>query len=106
EGRFAAEDFLREIKKLAAIFTTVRIDGPDYRHRDLPPAPAPLSDDEVIDRLYDAGIPVVASGTKLDGIFSDEMLAGGFRKKYLRATSRLIALTSGGPAMSRSREEQ
>jgi cell division protein ZapE len=155
EGRFAAEDFLREINTLAAIFTTVRIDGPDYRHRDLPPAPAPLSDDEVIaraektdgatlddfdalcahlatmhpsryltlvegvravfltgvhplddqnvalrlvsltDRLYDAGIPVVASGTKLDGIFSDDMLAGGFRKKYLRATSRLIALTSG-----------
>ncbi len=47
------------------------------------------------DRLYDAGIPVVASGTKLDTIFSDEMLAGGFRKKYLRATSRLLALTAG-----------
>ena len=39
EGRFAAEDFLREIHTLAAIFTTVRIDGPDYRHRGLPPAP-------------------------------------------------------------------
>jgi cell division protein ZapE len=155
EGRFAAEDFLREINTLAAIFTTVRIDGPDYRHRDLPPAPTPLSDGEVraraeqtdgatlddfdalcvhlatmhpsryltliegvravfltavhriddqnvalrlvslTDRLYDAGIPVVASGEKLDSIFSAEMLAGGFRKKYLRATSRLIALTSG-----------
>jgi cell division protein ZapE len=155
EGRFAAEDFLREINTLAAIFTTVRIDGPDYRHRDLPPAPTPLSDDDVraraeatddatlddfdalcahlatmhpsryltliegvravfltgvhpiddqnvalrlvslTDRLYDAGIPVVASGAKLDSVFSDEMLAGGFRKKYLRATSRLIALTSG-----------
>ena len=44
EGRFAAQDFLREINTLAAIFTTVRIDGPDYRHRDLPPAPEPLSD--------------------------------------------------------------
>jgi cell division protein ZapE len=155
EGRFAAEDFLREINTLAAIFTTVRIDGLDYRHRDLPPAPTPLSDAEVraraeqtdgatlddfdalcvhlatmhpsryltliegvravfltavhriddqnvalrlvslTDRLYDAGIPVVASGEKLDSIFSAEMLAGGFRKKYLRATSRLIALTSG-----------
>jgi cell division protein ZapE len=31
---------------------------------------------------------------KLDRIFSDEMLAGGFRKKYLRATSRLVALTA------------
>lgn len=153
EGRFAAQDFLREINTLAAIFTTVRIDGPDYRHRDLPAAPEPLSDDEVAaraaqtpgatlddfdglcahlatmhpsryltliegvsavfvtgvhviddqnvalrlvsltDRLYDAGIPVVASGAKMDTIFSDEMLAGGFRKKYLRATSRLLALS-------------
>jgi cell division protein ZapE len=156
EGRFAAQDFLREINTLAAIFTTVRVEGPDYRHRDLPPAPEPLSDNEVIiraaampgatlddfdalcahlatmhpsrylsliegvsavyltgvhpiddqnvalrlvaltDRLYDAGIPVVASGTKLDTVFSDEMLAGGFRKKYLRATSRLLALTAAG----------
>ncbi len=46
------------------------------------------------DRLYDAGVPVVASGAKLDTIFSEEMLAGGYRKKYLRATSRLLALTS------------
>jgi cell division protein ZapE len=156
EGRFAAQDFLREINTLAQIFTTVRIDGPDYRHRDLPPAPNPPSDDDVraaaadvsgatlddfdalcahlatmhpsrylalienvtevfitdvhplddqsvalrlvslTDRLYDAGIPVVASGTKLDTIFSEEMLAGGFRKKYLRATSRLLALTNAG----------
>jgi cell division protein ZapE len=156
EGRFAAQDFLREINTLASIFTTVRIEGPDYRHRGLPPAPEPLSDVEVAtraaevpgatlddfdalcahlatmhpsryltliesvtgvfitgvhpiddqnvalrlvsltDRLYDAGIPVVASGTKLDTIFSDEMLAGGFRKKYLRATSRLLALTAAG----------
>lgn len=156
EGRFAAQDFLREIHTLASIFTTVRIEGPDYRHRDLPPAPVPPSDSVVAaraadvqgatlddfdalcnhlatmhpsryltliegvtavfitgvhpiddqnvalrlvsltDRLYDAGIPVVASGAKLDTIFSDEMLAGGFRKKYLRATSRLLALTAAG----------
>ncbi len=153
EGRFAAQDFLREINTLASIFTTVRIEGPDYRHRGLPEAPVPLSDDEVIaraertpgatlddfdalcahlatmhpsryltliegvaavhitgvhalddqsvalrlvsltDRLYDAGIPVVASGAKLNTIFSEEMLAGGYRKKYLRATSRLLALS-------------
>jgi cell division protein ZapE len=156
EGRFAAQDFLREINTLAAIFTTVRIEGPDYRHRDLPPAPVPPSDDDVraraaevpgatlddfdslcahlatmhpsryqavvegisevfvtgvhplddqsvalrlvslTDRLYDAGIPVMASGAKVDAIFGEEMLAGGFRKKYLRATSRLLALTSVG----------
>lgn len=153
EGRFAAQDFLREITTLAEIFDVVRIEGPDYRHRDLPPAPGPPSDREVADRattvpgatlddfdelcahlatmhpsrylalidgvtavcltgvhaiedqsvalrlvaltdrLYDAGIPVLASGEKLDRIFSAEMLAGGFRKKYLRATSRLLALS-------------
>ncbi len=159
EGRFAAQDFLREINTLAAIFTTVRIEGPDYRHRGLPPAPQPLTDEQVAeaahrrpgstlddfdelcahlatmhpsrylalidgvsavhltgvhplqdqavalrlvaltDRLYDAGIPVVASGVKLDTLFSPEMLDGGYRKKYLRATSRLLALsaaTAGG----------
>jgi cell division protein ZapE len=166
EGRFAVQDFLREIQALASIFTSVRIDGPDYRHRDLPPAPDPLSDDEVVaraaevfgstvddfdalcahlatmhpsryltliegvtavfitgvhpiddqnvalrlvsltDRLYDAGIPVVASGTKLDTIFSAEMLAGGFRKKYLRATSRLLALTAAGQIGRTSSGEQ
>ncbi|WP_297795520.1 cell division protein ZapE [Mycobacterium sp.] len=161
EGRFAAQDFLREINTLASIFTIVRIEGPDYRHRGLPPAPRPLSDEQVAaraarvegatlddfdalcahlatmhpsryltliegvsgvfltgvhpvddqnvalrlvsltDRLYDAGIPVVASGAKLDTIFGEEMLAGGYRKKYLRATSRLLALTA---AASRARE--
>lgn len=160
EGRFAAQDFLREINTLAQIFTTVRIEGPDYRHRDLPPAPEPLSDEEVAqraegvvggtlddfdvlcahlatmhpsryhaliegvtevfitgvhpiedqsvalrlvaltDRLYDAGVPVLASGTKLDTIFSPEMVAGGFRKKYLRATSRLLALTAAAQKTS------
>ena len=50
EGRFAAQDFLREITTLARIFTTVRIEGPDYRHRDLPPAPQPLSDGEAAAR--------------------------------------------------------
>ena len=158
EGRFAAQDFLREINTLANIFTTVRIDGPDYRHRGLPPAPEPLTDAEVriraaqlpgatiddfdalcahlstmhpsryltliegisavhitgvrelddqgvalrlvalTDRLYDAGIPVVSSGAKLDTIFSEEMLTGGYRKKYLRATSRLMALSNAAPA--------
>ena len=152
EGRFAAQDFLREINTLAAIFDVVRIDGPDYRHRGLPSAPRPPSDEAVAahaartagatlddfdalcahlatmhpsryltlidgvtavcltgvhavedqnvalrlvaltDRLYDAGIPVLASGETLDSLFSQEMLAGGFRKKYLRATSRLLAL--------------
>lgn len=153
EGRFAAQDFLREIRKLSSVFETVRVDGPDYRHRDLPPAPEPRTDAELLeiaestegatlddfdalcehlstlhpskykdlidgvtlvciehvhpaenqsvalrlvvlaDRLYDANIPVTVSGDKLDAIFTEEMLNGGYRKKYLRATSRLLALS-------------
>ncbi len=42
QGRFAADDFLREIQGLAAHFNTVRIDGPDYRHRDAIEAARPL----------------------------------------------------------------
>ena len=46
-----------------------------------------------VDRAYDAQIPVRATGEGLDGVFASEMLAGGYRKKYLRAISRLNALT-------------
>ena len=159
EGRFAAEDFLREIQGLAAHFDVLRIDGEDYRHRGLPDAPAPLSDDEVrqcaahvpgaavddfprlvahlgtihpsrygalvegvtmlgltgvrtitdqaqalrmvvlVDRLYDRDVPVVASGVPLDRLFAEEMLRGGYRKKYFRAVSRLVALARDGQSM-------
>ena len=47
-----------------------------------------------IDRVYDAEIPVIASGTPLDAIFGGGMIDGGYRKKYLRCVSRLIASTA------------
>ncbi|MBB5631842.1 cell division protein ZapE [Cryobacterium mesophilum] len=47
-----------------------------------------------VDRLYDARVRVIATGIPLDQVFPDDMLAGGFRKKYLRAASRLMSLTS------------
>jgi cell division protein ZapE len=49
----------------------------------------------LVDRLYDAQVRVLATGTPFDQVFPADMLAGGYRKKYLRATSRLIALTTG-----------
>lgn len=154
EGRFAAQDFLREIHAMSASFQTIRIDGTDYRQRAVDGHAVTLTDAEYgdelrgfegiasddaftalvghlasvhpsryirllegvqvvglrdvlqlddqsaalrfvafIDRAYDAQIPVRATGTALDQVFSDEMLAGGYRKKYLRAISRLVALT-------------
>ncbi|MEU9167443.1 cell division protein ZapE [Streptomyces sp. NPDC048420] len=44
------------------------------------------------DRLYDREVPVLASGLPFDRLFSEEMLNGGYRKKYFRAISRLTAL--------------
>ena len=43
-------------------------------------------------------MPVVASGAPLDEVFPAELLRGGYRKKYLRAVSRLTALADpAGP---------
>lgn len=60
----------------------------------------PLSDQNdalrfvaLVDRLYDADIPIRATGTPVDEVYPEEMLSGGFRKKYLRSQSRLVALT-------------
>ena len=49
----------------------------------------------LVDRLYDADAKVVASGP-LGDIFPAEMLAGGYRKKYLRALSRLASMSDPG----------
>ncbi len=47
-----------------------------------------------IDRVYDAQIPIWASGTAISDVFGGDMINGGYRKKYLRCVSRLIALTN------------
>lgn len=153
EGRFAADDFIREIQGLAAHFEILRIDGPDYRHRNALTGALPMSTEVLrafaqsnsgctfdsfseitqhlqsvhpsafgalvadffavcidgvsqltdqaqalrwvvlIDRLYDREIPIAYSGIELSGLFSPAMLAGGYRKKYLRALSRASALS-------------
>ncbi len=48
EGRFAADDFLREIQGLSAHFDVLRIEGVDYRHRGVPRAPQPAPEEAVI----------------------------------------------------------
>jgi cell division protein ZapE len=158
EGRFAAEDFLREIQALADRFEVIRIDGPDYRHRGAPHPESGLPDDVVrdalravpgatcdafegllahlrtvhpsrygalldgvtlagvtgagpvadqadalrlvvlVDRLYDRDVPVLLGGQGTAGLFDETMLRGGYRKKYLRALSRLGALAEQGRA--------
>ena len=46
-----------------------------------------------VDRAYEAQLRIRATGTPLTEIFAPEYLSGGYRKKYLRAVSRLGAMT-------------
>ena len=48
------------------------------------------------DRLYDKDVPILASGVPFDQLFTPDMMAGGFMKKYFRAVSRLTALAREG----------
>jgi cell division protein ZapE len=162
EGRFAAEDFMREIQALASRFDVVRIDGPDFRHRGAPHEVAGLPDDVVrataaatpgatcdefgavlahlrtvhpsrygallagvtavgltgvepvvdhaqalrlvvlVDRLYDGDVPVLLGGGGTQGLVSEAMLRGGYRKKYLRMLSRLDALAEQGRTVAQA----
>lgn len=155
EGRFAAQDFLREIQALSEQFEVYRIDGQDYRHRGVsePADPIPAAELDtatasldgtvarddfetllghlatvhpsrygrvvdgvdaavwenvttianesvalrfvaLVDRLYDRDVQIMNSGQALNQVFTDESLAGGYRKKYMRCLSRLTALSS------------
>ena len=47
----------------------------------------------LVDRLYENKIALRSTGNALTASFSDEMLGGAYRKKYLRAISRLGALS-------------
>lgn len=47
-----------------------------------------------VDRLYDLDVEVFLSGCKPSEIFAEELLRGGYRKKYFRALSRLQALSA------------
>ena len=63
EGRFAAEDFRREIQRLAERFETVRIDGPDYRHRGRREPIAPRAAADVVRLSDDARAPPATTST-------------------------------------------
>ena len=153
QGRFAADDFKREIQGLGERFEMISVDGEDYRHRDSSADSRNLSDRELrdwisyqsdpyldrfidlleflgtlhptkyrrllhdvgaigihdlfqledqvaalrlvsfIDRLYEQQIPLRTSGDlPATKVFSKTMIEGGYRKKYLRAISRIGAL--------------
>ncbi|GAA2514724.1 cell division protein ZapE [Rarobacter incanus] len=53
EGRFAADDFMREIQALAGRFEVLRIDGNDFRHRTALTSALVVADGEGEQRLAD-----------------------------------------------------
>ena len=153
QGRFAADDFKREIQGLGERFEMISVDGEDYRQRDSNSDSRNLSERELkdwisyqsdpyqdrfielleflgtlhptkyrrllndvgaiavydlfqledqvpalrlvsfVDRLYEQQIPLRTSGDlPATKVFSKTMIEGGYRKKYLRAVSRIGAL--------------
>lgn len=54
EGRFAAEDFKREIQVLSSQFDVHRVDGEDFRHRGLPDAPTPVDNADFEAKIAEA----------------------------------------------------
>ena len=153
QGRFAAEDFKREIQGLGERFLMISVDGEDYRHRDSDAESRNLDLEELrdwasyqedayldnfdellnhlatlhptkyrallrsvgaialkdiyqlqdqvpalrfvafVDRLYEQQIPIRTSGSvSATKVFSQTMIEGGYRKKYLRSISRIGAL--------------
>ena len=72
EGRFAAQDFLREIQAMAERFEVLRIDGEDYRRRDgvtqiaaLPAAEVRAHAEEQDGATLDAFDPLLAHLTRV-----------------------------------------
>jgi cell division protein ZapE len=47
-----------------------------------------------VDRLYESQVSLGSTGLGLTEVFSPEYLSGGYKKKYLRAISRIGSLTS------------
>jgi cell division protein ZapE len=152
EGRFAAEDFQREIHGISDQFQMLRIDGEDHRHRPIDVAAEVQDEAQIlewlalahngalddfdallkhlakvhpskyglilegidrlglldvhilkdqavalrfvsfVDRAYEQQVAIRGSGIDTTKIFTEEHLNGGYRKKYLRAVSRLGAL--------------
>ena len=47
-----------------------------------------------VDRLYESQVSLNSTGVGLTEVFSPEYLSGGYKKKYLRAISRIGSMTS------------
>ncbi len=150
EGRFASDDFQREILGIGRQFEMLRVDGDDYRHRAFDKVHKSFTSDELagwtgaegtfddfaefltklatihpslyskllagvnrcaftgaytltsqndglrlvafVDRAYELQVGLRSEGVPLTDVFPKDFIESGYKKKYLRAISRLGAL--------------
>lgn len=87
EGRFAAADFMREIQAMSDRFAAIRIDGTDYRQRDIQGEAIALSDEAYQFALAD----VAVSGERM----TDDDFSGLIEHLASVHPSSYIGLLSG-----------
>jgi cell division protein ZapE len=100
-SQVAVDDFDQLLAHLASVHPSKflkLIDGVDflvlkYAHV-LTDQSAALRFVSFVDRLYESQIPLSSTGIGLTEVFSTEYLSDGYKKKYLRAISRIGSLTS------------
>ena len=90
EGRFAAQDFLREIHAMSDSFETIRIDGVDFRQRALDGHAVTLGAEEYAHDLADRAAVGAVSDDPFDDIIRH--LAQVHPSRYIRLLAGLGAL--------------
>ncbi|MEY4390795.1 MAG: hypothetical protein RLZZ400_538 [Actinomycetota bacterium] len=100
-AQVAFDDFGHLLKHLATLhpskylqliknFNALAIDNVTQLHDQV----AALRFVALVDRMYESQLAIRNTGHSLTSVFSEEMLGGAYRKKYLRAVSRLGAMTT------------
>jgi cell division protein ZapE len=99
--KVAVDDFAKLLSHLATVHPSKflkMLDGVDdvilTDAHELSDQSAALRFVSFIDRLYESQISLSSTGIGLTEVFPLEYLSGGYKKKYLRAISRIGSLTS------------
>ncbi len=95
EGRFAAQDFLREINEMADRFEVMRIDGRDYREKDRPADVPALPETTVLAAAQGDGVTLDAFESLLEHLATVHpsrygFLIDGVRRAHLTGVRRVV----------------
>lgn len=102
EGRFAAEDFLREIQALASRFEVLRVDGEDYRKRSVPKQMPGLPDESLAQLAVQEPVDGNATVDTLDAVLNHLKLVHPSRYGAMLDGIGLVALSNVHPITDQS----